>query len=71
MRQRLVVSEEVELTPLQKEMEVTNSRVGSQKFSVEDRVFGLGGGEFPGGAMKFLRELEASMAREMAAPGSG
>ena len=45
MHSRLVVSE---LPPLQKETEVTNSRVGSQEFSVEGREVKLGGGEFPG-----------------------
>ena len=46
--QRLVVSEESELPPLQKETEVANSGVGSQEFSVKGGVVGLGSGEFPG-----------------------
>ena len=51
MHQRLVVSEQSELPPLQKEPEITNSREGSQVFSVKGgvvelrgRVVGLRGG---------------------------
>ena len=44
VHQRLVVYEQDKLPPLQQKMEVTNSRVGSEEFSVKGGIFGLGGG---------------------------
>ena len=41
--QRLVVSEQGKLPPLQEETEVTNSRVSSQELPVEGRILGFGG----------------------------
>ena len=48
VRQRFVVCEQVELSPLQKETEVTNSTVSSQELSVEGGILGLGGVLFLG-----------------------